>query len=69
MSLGRTRGPAVGCGRVAVVGPGLALDIPHSIHMSDAPATLGKQVRCAPFHRHYYYWDLRKTFRDRGWAR
>ena len=69
MSLGKTGGPVVGCRRVPDIGPGLALGRSPTIHMSDSPATLGKGVRCAPFHRHYYYWELRKTFRDRGWAR
>jgi hypothetical protein len=67
--LGKTRGPLVGCGRTPAIGPGLAPGFPHTIHMSADPATLGEPVRCAPFHRHYYYWDTKKTFRDRRWAR
>ena len=69
MSLGKTRAPAVGCRQVPDIGPGLTLGRPPMIHMSDTPATLGKGVACAPFHRHYYYFDMRKNFRDRGWAR
>ena len=69
MNLGKTRGSVVRCGHTPDIGPGLALRRPPTIHMSDGPGTLGKGVRCAPFHRHYYYWGIRKTFRDRGWAR
>ena len=69
MSLGKTRAPVVGCRRSPDIGPGLMSLRPPTIHMSQTPATLGKGVGCAPFHRHYYYFELRKTFRDRGWAR
>ena len=69
MSLGKTRVPAVGCRRVPDIGPGLMRGGPQTIHMSDTPATLDEGVTCAPFHRHYYYFDTRKNFRERGWAR
>jgi hypothetical protein len=66
---GKTRGPAVRCGRVTRIGPGLTPGHPQAVHMSWGAARLGERVGCAPFHRHYYYWDTRKTFNDRGWAR
>ena len=69
MSLGKPSGPVVRCGRPLDIGPRLALGRPQTIHMSDSPGTLGEEACCAPFHRHYYYRELRKTFRDRGWAR
>ena len=37
--------------------------------MSDDPDTLEERAHCAPFHRHYYHYDLKKIFNDRGWAR
>ena len=42
---------------------------PQTIHMSDGLATLPKGLSSALFHSPYYYFDKKKFFNDRGWAR
>jgi hypothetical protein len=67
--MGKTPSSLVGCSKLPAIAPDLSPVHPPTIHMSERPATLDERVRSATFHRHYYYWDMRKTFKDRGWAR
>ncbi len=68
--MGKTRGPHVGCQDPIVSARRDPEGSPQTLHMSEAPSTLGERLRCAPFHSTYYYRSERKTYRSyRGWPR
>ena len=67
--MGRTRGPAVHCGAWTPTDRFEVLGSPQAVPMSEGASTLGKRVRCAPFHGSYYYRVELKNRKSRGWAR